>query len=110
MNKVIIPSLLLFTVFSGSGLFLGTGLSSPFLVPWIAAYLLLLFAVAYRSLFTDKAPLSFEFIILGIIGLNTAVQISGGINSPFHAAYFLAAIAGLFQPPIRVYIIGALSC
>ena len=108
MSRLLIPGLALFAIFSGSGLFLGPGLSGSFLYPWIAGYLCLIFTVSYLSLFTYKRPLFFELLILGIIGLNFIIQITGGQASPYHAVYFLLGAAATFQPRSRAYLLTAL--
>lgn len=108
MNKLVVPGLVLYSIFSGLGLFLHQGLSSHFLVPWIAGYLFLVFIVSYFYLFSKTHSFSFEFIVLGIIGLNFVIQMTGGAASPFHTAYFLLGAAALFQPGTRVYSLLAL--
>jgi diguanylate cyclase (GGDEF)-like protein len=108
LKRIILPGLILYCIAAGAGLFLGPGLSSLFLFPWIAGYLFLVFAVSFLSLFTKERSLGFEFIILGVIGLNFIVQMTGGMGSPFHAAYFLLAAAAAFQPGWRAYYVAAL--
>ena len=98
MNKIVIPGLVLYGVISGLGLFLGPGLSSNFLIPWLAGFACLLFIVSYLSLFSVEHPLLFEYLILGAIALNFMIQITGGGNSPFYGAYYLLGTAAAFQP------------
>jgi two-component system, cell cycle response regulator len=110
LNKVVLSGLTLYALLAGLGLFLGAGLSSHFLVPWIwgAGYCFLVFTVSYRALFSKEYSSGFDFTILGIIGLNVIIQITGGAVSPFHAAYFLFCAAAIFLPGIRAYVIPAL--
>jgi diguanylate cyclase (GGDEF)-like protein len=107
LKKVILPGLGLYALFSGLGFFLFSGLASPFLLPWLSGYLVLIFTVSYQALFHKESPLGFEFLILTLIGLNFLVQISGGSVSPFHPAYFLIAAAAAFQPQRRSYLVVA---
>jgi len=111
VNKIILPGLAVYCVISGLGLFIGSGLSSPLLFPWISGYLILVFAISYSSLF-DKDPSSwFSFILLGIICLNFLIQISGGSDSPAYPAYFLLAAAASFQRRGRPYLAtGTILC
>ncbi len=108
MKKIILPGLALYIIFSGLGLFLGRGLSSPFLVPWLSGYLLLILAVSYLSLFKKDYSSGFEFLVLGIIGLNFLTQLTGGWISPLHPACFLIAAAATFQRRLRSYYIAAI--
>ena len=83
MRKVLIPGLVFYGLLSGMGLFLGSGPSSPFFIPWLAGYLFLVFTLSYFSLFSKNQFNSFPFIILGIIGLNFFVQVTGGVVHEF---------------------------
>lgn len=107
MKKMILPGLALYALFSGLGLFLVSGLAGPFLLPWLFGYLILIAAVSYLALFKKESSLSIESFILAVIGLNFAVQITGGSVSPFHPAYFLIAASAAFQPRRRSYAVAA---
>ncbi len=108
MRKVLIPGLVFYGLLSGMGLFLGSGLSSPLLIPWLAGYLFLVFTLSYFSLFSRNQFNSFPFIVLGIIGLNFFVQVTGGAASPLRSGYFLLAAAATFQPILRAYVVPAI--
>ena len=108
MRKVLIPGLVFYGLLSGMGLFLGSGLYSPLLIPWLAGYLFLVFTLSYFSLFSKNQFNSFPFIILGIIGFNLFVQVTGGAASPLRSGYFLLAAAATFQPILRAYMVPAI--
>jgi diguanylate cyclase (GGDEF)-like protein len=109
LKKIILPGLLVFVVISGSGLFLRTSLSSFLLFPWIAGYLLLVFAVSYHALFSKERLNTFPFIVLGVLQLNFLVQTTGGIHSSLWPAYFLfAVLVAAFSPPLRTAATAAL--
>lgn len=108
MKKIIIPGLVLYTLSSGLGLFLGPGLSGKLLLPWLSGFIVLVFIVSYLTLFTKDRLDNFIFFVLGIIGLNFVIQMTGGADSPFHAAYFLLGATATFQPRLRAYYIVAL--
>ncbi|NTV54565.1 MAG: GAF domain-containing protein, partial [Syntrophaceae bacterium] len=97
MNKIVIPGLVFYSIVSGLGLFLGPGLSSNFLIPWLMGFTFLLFSVSYRTLFSHDRPLIFEYLLLGIIAVNAVIQMSGGTGSPFVGAYYLIGAAAAFQ-------------
>ena len=116
MKKIFLPGLVLYCVSAGLGLFLRSGLSSPFLFPWIAGYLFLVFAVSYQALFSNEGRTAFPFIVLGVLQLNFLLQISGGFHSSLWPVYFLfAVLVAAFSPPRRTYatiglILGIESC
>lgn len=116
MKKIFLPGLVLYCVLAGWGLFLGPGLSSPFLFYWIAGYLFLVFAVSYHALFETERPIVFPFIVLGVLPLNFLVQVSGGVHSSLWPVYFLfAVLVAALSPPRRTYatiglILGIESC
>ncbi len=89
MKKIIIPCLILYSISSGLGLFLRPGLSGHLLIPWLAGFLFLAFTISYAALFTKERSLGFSFLILGVIGLNFLIQITGGNDSPAIPLYFL---------------------
>jgi two-component system cell cycle response regulator len=93
LKKIIIPCLVLYGIASGSGLFLRPGLSGHLLIPWLAGFLFLAFTLSYAALFTKERPLGFFFIILGIIGVNFVIQVTGGSSSPAFPLYFLIVTA-----------------
>ena len=104
MKKIFLPGLVLYCVSAGLGLFLGSGLSSPFLFPWIAGYLFLVFAVSYHALFSKEGQTAFPFIVLGVLQLNFLLQISGGFHSSLWPVYFLfAVLVAAFSPPRWTY-------
>lgn len=103
MNLIVIPGLILYTLSSGLGLFIGPGLSSAILIPWLIGFVFLVLIVSYLAVFGKERPPGFEFLILGSVGLNFVIQITGGAGSPFHAAYFLLGTAATFQPRLLAY-------
>ena len=108
MSKLVVPGLAIFCITSGLGLFLQQGLASPFLIPWLAGYVMLVFVVSYLALFSKELSRIYEFILLGVIGLNFVIQITGGAASPFAPAYFLLVAVALFQPGTRAYSVPAI--
>jgi two-component system cell cycle response regulator len=116
LKKIFLPGLVLYCVLAGLGLFLGSGLSSPFLFPWIAGYLFLVFAVSYHALFSQEDRTVFPFIVLGVLQVNFLLQVSGGFRSSLWPVYFLFAVpVAAFSPPRRTYatiglILGIESC
>jgi diguanylate cyclase (GGDEF)-like protein len=110
LNKVLLPGLVLYMVLSGLGIFHGPGLSSNFLVPWLAGYLVLVFLVSYRFLFQKQKASSTGItpVILGIIGLHFLIQVTGGESSPLRFGYVLLVAAATFQPAFHAYLAPAL--
>lgn len=104
MNRVLLPGLLVYFLLSGLGLFLGSGLSSPFFIPFLAGVVFLFFTALYFSFFSTEQVPRFLYIGLAIIGLNLLIQLTGGSGSPFSPAYFLlTAIAVAFISPLHAY-------
>jgi len=103
LNKIIISGLALYCIFAGIGLFRGPGLSSPYLIPWVAGFLFLIFIISYRALFIKDHSRGFYFFVLGIIGLNGVIQITGGYGSPLFPLYFLLTAIAAFQHRTWVY-------
>lgn len=104
MSTVTIPGLVIACIVSGLGLFIGQGLSSPLLFPWVIGYLFLALRVSYDA-YVSPSPLKpFPFIVLGIVLLNFLMQVTGGVHSSFWPAYFLyAVVVAAFSPPRRAY-------
>ncbi len=96
MNAFIISCLCAFIITSSLGLFLHRGLSTTYLNYWIAAFILLVFIVAYRALFSKDRFLGFLSLILVIIGFNFLIQITGGLSSPFFSLYVLPVSIAAF--------------
>jgi len=116
LKKIFLPGLVLYCVLAGWGLFLGSGLSSPFLFPWIAGYLFLVFVVSFHALFSKEDRTVFPFIVLGVLQLNFLLQVAGGFRSSLWPVYFLfAVLVAAFSPPRQTYatiglILGIESC
>ncbi len=110
MKKIVSAGLALYCVVSGLGLFIRTGLASRFLIPWLIGFVFLFFALSYAALFTKERSksLSFPFIILGTIGLNFLIQLSGASGSPLFPLYFLITSAAAFQHRTWAYPVAAL--
>jgi two-component system, cell cycle response regulator len=104
LSKVITPGLVIACFVSGLGLFIGPGLSSPLLFPWVIGYLFLSLRVSYDA-YVFPSPLKpFPFIVLGIVLLNFLVQVTGGVLSSLWPVYFLyAVVVAAFSPPRRAY-------
>jgi two-component system cell cycle response regulator len=104
LKKILLPGLTVYGVIAGAGLFLGSGLSSPYLFPWIAGYLFLAFIIAHSTLLAKERLTAFPIIVMGIIQLNFLIQISGGAHSSLWPLYFLfAVLVAAFSPPRRTY-------
>ena len=104
MKKIFLPGLLLYCISAGLGLFLGPGLQSPFLFPWLTGYLVLVLIISYDSLFVQERLNVFLFIVLGVILLNFLVQVTGGIHSSLQPVYFLfAVLVAAFSRPRQTY-------
>ena len=116
MKRIFLPGLVLYCILAGWGLFIGSGLSSPYLFPWIAGCLFLVFAVSHHALFSKEDRTVFPFIVLGVIQLNFLLQITGGVHSSLWPVYFLFAVpVAAFSPPRVTYatiglILGIESC
>jgi diguanylate cyclase (GGDEF)-like protein len=104
LKKIFLPGLVLYCIAAGWGLFLGSGLSSPFLFPWIAGYLFLVFAVSFHALFSKERLTVFPFIVLGVLQVNFLLQVSGGVHSSLWPVYFLfAVLVAALSSPRRTY-------
>ena len=96
MTLIIIPCLVFYSIVSSLGLFLHQGLSSSYLIYWIAGLVLLIFIVSYRALFTKDHSHGFTFFVLAIIGLNFSMQLTGGLASPLFPLYILPVLLAAF--------------
>ncbi len=104
MKKLTLPGLIIACIVSGLGLFIGPGLSSLLLFPWVAAYLVLLFRVSYDAYVAPPPVNLFPFTVLGVLLLNFLVQVTGGVHSSLWAVYFLyAVLVAAVLPPRRAY-------
>jgi two-component system cell cycle response regulator len=104
LKKIFLPGLVIYCVLAGWGLFLSSGLSSPFLFPWIAGYLFLVFVVSFHALFSKERLTVFPFIVLGVLQLNFLLQVSGGVHSSLWPVYFLfAVLVAALSSPRRTY-------
>ena len=109
MKKYIVLGLVLYSISSSLGLFLGPDSFGLTMMVWLSGYVLLAFAVFYTSYITLERLKAFYFITLGVILLNFLVQITGGIHSWLWPAYFLFAIlVAAFSPPSRTYAVTTL--
>jgi diguanylate cyclase (GGDEF)-like protein len=108
LNKIVVPGLALYSILSGLGWFLGPGLSSHLLIPWLAGFIFLVFTLSYAALFTKEHSNVFSFIILGTIGLNFLIQITGGAGSPLFPLYFLLTTITAFQHRAWAYPVAGL--
>ncbi len=110
MKKVVSAGLGLYCIASGLGLFLRPGLAGIVLIVWLAGFLFLVFALSYAALFAkDRYPgLYFSFIVLGTVGLNFLIQMTGGAGSPLFPLYFLVTTAAAFQHRAWAYPVAAL--
>ena len=104
MRKVVLSGLALYCVVAGLGLFLRPDVSGFLLVSWLAGFVFLVFALSYLTLFARDHQSGLSFIVLGIIGLNFAVQMTGGGNdSPLFPLYFILTSAAAFQKRAWAY-------
>jgi diguanylate cyclase (GGDEF)-like protein len=103
LRKILIPSLILYSIAASLGLFLRPGLSTRLLSPWLAGYIFLVFILSYTTLFTKRHSSGVYFFVLGIIGLNGLIQLSGGDRSPFFPLYFILISAAAFQHGILAF-------
>ena len=103
MNIIIIPGMIIYCLLSGMGLFLRQGLASVYFLPWAAGFVFLVFIASYRSLFSKGRSHGLNFFILGIIGLNVLIQITGGAISPLFPLYFILASLAALQHPTWTY-------
>jgi diguanylate cyclase (GGDEF)-like protein len=113
LRRVVAPGLALYCLIAGWGPFIGPGLAGAWFFPWVAGYLLLLLLVAYETYITPHASLPaghvpFRFVLLGIILLNFAIQVNGGLHAALWPFYFLfAVIVSAFLSPRRAYAMAA---
>ncbi len=104
MSTITTPGLVIACIVSGLGLFIGPGLSSPLLFPWVIGYLFLALRVSYDAYVIPSPLRPFPFIVLGIVLLNFLIQVTGGVHSSLWPAYFLyAVVVAAFSPPRRAY-------
>ncbi len=104
MNKALLAGLVLYTLSSGLGLFLGPDPSIVLTAIWLTGYVLLALAVSYESYFSHERLNSFLFIVLGAVLLNFFVQITGGSHSSLWPAYFIFAVmVAAFAPLVQTY-------
>lgn len=108
MKKIVFPGLAFYAVLAGMGLFLRPDISGLLLMPWLAGFVFLAFTLSYLSLFSISDSYGFSFIILGIIGLNFLIQISGNAASPFFPLYFVLITAAAIQHRTRAYPVAGL--
>ncbi len=101
MKKIIVPSLVLYTLSSGLGLFLAPDPSNLNLTLWLTGYLALALTVSYYSFFSKERLNFFPFIVLGVLLLNFFVQITGGSHSTLWPGYFLFAVMVAAFSPLR---------
>jgi len=98
----------LYSVAAGLALFRGPGLSSHYLIPWVAGFVFLVFMISYHALFIKDHFNGFNVFVLGIIGLNFIIQISGGAGSPLFPLYFLLTSIAAFQHRTWAYLVAGL--
>jgi len=104
LNKIILAGLVLYTLSSGLGFFLGPGPSSLMMAIWLTGYAILALAVSYQSFFSHSRLNFFPFIILGAVLLNFFVQITGGSHSLLWPVYFLFGVmVAAFAPLVQTY-------
>ena len=104
MRSITAAGLFIACVVSGLGLFINTGFSSPWLIPWVAGVLLLIFLVSYDAYLSPTPLQPFPFIVLGIILVNFIMQVTGGARSPLWPVYFIfAVVVAASSPPGRAY-------
>ena len=104
MRRITAAGLFIACVISGLGLFLNAGLSSPWLFPWVAGVLLIIFQLSYDAYLAPTPLQPFPFIVLGIILSNFIMQVTGGANSPLWPAYFIfAVVVAASFPPAKAY-------
>jgi diguanylate cyclase (GGDEF)-like protein len=104
LNKAILAGLVLYTLSSGMGFFLGPDPSNLHLAIWLTGYVVVALAVSYESFFSPERLNFFPFIVLGVVLLNFFMQITGGSHSSLWPAYFIFAVmVGAFAPLIQTY-------
>ena len=104
MNKILLAGLVLYTLSSGMGFFLGPDPSNLAMALWLTGYIVLALAVSYESFFSREHLNFFPFIVLGALLLNFFVQITGGSHSSLWPAYFLIGVmVAAFAPLIQAY-------
>jgi diguanylate cyclase (GGDEF)-like protein len=104
LNKIILAGLVLYTLSSGMGFFLGPDPSNPGMALWLTGYIVLALAVSYESFFSRERLNFFPFIVLGALLLNFFVQITGGSHSSLWPAYFLIGVMiAAFAPLVQSY-------
>ena len=100
VKKLILPGLVVYLLLSGLGLFLRSGSTSPFFIPYLVGLLVLIAIALSLSLFSSRTVPRPVYLGFGIIAMNLLIQLSGGGNSPVIPAYFLlAALAAFYLTP-----------
>ena len=109
MRRIVAPGLALYCLVAGWAPFLRLGPSTAWLYPWIAGYLFLFILVAYEAYVSPPSSspvyyVPFRFVVLGIVLLNFAVQVTGGAGSMVLSVYFLFAMfAAAHSRPWKAY-------
>ena len=91
MRNIVVLGLVVYTILSGLGAFIESGLSSPFIIFWLVGYLLLTFSVTYTLYISPDRVNPFPLIVLGEQLNGTAENPSGGVecfNREFGTAFF----------------------
>jgi hypothetical protein len=94
VKRIVAAGLALYFALAAWGPFISTGLSSDWLIPWVAGYLFLLIPISYDFIFSgaDIYPLPFRFILLGVLFMNFVMQLTGGVLSTLWPSYYLFAV------------------
>jgi len=94
VKRIVAAGLALYFALAAWGPFISTGLSSDWIIPWVAGYLFLLIPVSYDFIFSgeDIYPLPCRFILLGVLFMNFVMQLTGGIHSTLWPSYYLFAV------------------
>lgn len=108
MKKIVVPGLAIYALVAGLGLFLRPDVSSLLLIPWLVGFTVLAFTLSYVALFVKDRSYGFPFIILGAIGLNFLIQMTGGPHSPLFPFYFLLTSVAAFQHRAWAYPVAGL--
>ncbi len=108
MRGTVTAGLIIYCVVAAWGPFISLDISSPWVIPWVIGYLLLLVRVSYEAYIAPPPFRPFPIVVLGVVLLNFLVQVSGGAHSLIWPAYiiFAVVVSALLRPRLAYALVG----